>query len=494
MEPSSFQKAIYEVVSSEDCNIMINAVAGSGKTTTLIGCLDEISEFKSAAFIAFNNSIVDELKSRIKRPNTQVTTMHSLCWRALLKQNNYKCKLKPNKSIKYIEKVCRKNDIPKKRINWYMYTFSKLLDLIRQNLCFETDDIIKLGERHSMLISKEDAVMLREILEMMNKNSKEFDFTDMIYRAILDEIKFPKYDFIFIDESQDLSRLQQMVISRIKSRRGRMIAVGDPNQAIYGFAGADVESYEMLKNLFPNTKELPLSVNYRCGSRIIKEAKKINPKIIAFDGNGKGEVKSGFIDDIKEDDWVLCRNVKPLVLTNLYLLSKGIKAYVRGSDIGLGLIAIINKTGSANTKSMLARYKTTIKQERLKMVKRGVKNPDNSEKMEMMRQKLEILFVLSDGIFLTKELKKKIKSIFKDQGKGVCLSTIHKSKGLENDTIHFLCPELIPSRFAEQPWEFKQEKNLEYVAITRAKSKLVYVQDYQTVVDSNKDILKNLEK
>jgi superfamily I DNA/RNA helicase len=375
-----------------------------------------------------------------------------------------------------------------------MYTFSKLLDLIRQNLCFETDDIIKLGERHSMLISKEDAVMLREILEMMNKNSKEFDFTDMIYRAILDEIKFPKYDFIFIDESQDLSRLQQMVISRIKSRRGRMIAVGDPNQAIYGFAGADVESYEMLKNLFPNTKELPLSVNYRCGSRIIKEAKKINPKIIAFDGNGKGEVKSGFIDDIKEDDWVLCRNVKPLVLTNLYLLSKGIKAYVRGSDIGLGLIAIINKTGSANTKSMLARYKTTIKQERLKMVKRGVKNPDNSEKMEMMRQKLEILFVLSDGIFLTKELKKKIKSIFKDQGKGVCLSTIHKSKGLENDTIHFLCPELIPSRFAEQPWEFKQEKNLEYVAITRAKSKLVYVQDYQTVVDSNKDILKNLEK
>jgi superfamily I DNA/RNA helicase len=55
------------------------------------------------------------------------------------------------------------------------------------------------------------------------------------------------------------------------------------------------------------------------------------------------------------------------------------------------------------------------------------------------------------------------------------LSTIHKAKGLENDRIFFLCPELIPSKYATQPWQYEQEANLKYVAITRAKQELIYV-------------------
>jgi superfamily I DNA/RNA helicase len=73
---------------------------------------------------------------------------------------------------------------------------------------------------------------------------------------------------------------------------------------------------------------------------------------------------------------------------------------------------------------------------------------------------------------------------------GVCLSTIHKSKGLENETVHILCPELIPSKFAVQDWELKQEENLRYVAITRAKSKLIYLNDYDTATEEVKEILK----
>jgi len=174
-------------------------------------------------------------------------------------------------------------------------------------------------------------------------------------------------------------------------------------------------------------------------------------------------------------------------------LSKGVKSFLRGSDIGIGLVAIVNKTGCGNTKAVLVRYKTTINQERKRLKDKGVKNPDTTEKIEMMKQKLDILTVLSDGIFLTKQLNEKSRSIFKDKGTGVCISTIHKTKGLENDVVFFLCPELIPSKFAEQPWEFKQEENLEYVALTRAKSKLIYIEDYDTVVESNREILKKLD-
>ena len=73
------------------------------------------------------------------------------------------------------------------------------------------------------------------------------------------------------------------------------------------------------------------------------------------------------------------------------------------------------------------------------------------------------------------QLKDMIANIFSDDVQGIMLSTIHKAKGLENENVYFLCPELIPSKFATQPWELEQEENLRYVAITRAKQKLVYV-------------------
>jgi len=68
-----------------------------------------------------------------------------------------------------------------------------------------------------------------------------------------------------------------------------------------------------------------------------------------------------------------------------------------------------------------------------------------------------------------------IKGIFSDEVKGIILSTIHKAKGLENDRIFFLAPELIPSKYATQPWQYEQEQNLFYVAVTRAKHELIYV-------------------
>ena len=72
-------------------------------------------------------------------------------------------------------------------------------------------------------------------------------------------------------------------------------------------------------------------------------------------------------------------------------------------------------------------------------------------------------------------LKTLISNIFSDDIKGIMLSTIHKAKGLENDRIMFLCPELIPSKYATTDWMFEQEMNLKYVAITRAKKDLIYI-------------------
>jgi superfamily I DNA/RNA helicase len=491
MEDSKYQKRIYKEIVDSNTNIIIGAVAGSGKTTTLIGCLNLVPKGKDIAFLAFNNAIVEELKSRIKRRDVVVTTMHSFCWRSVMKSKGYKSELKPNKSLDHIKKVLIKNKVDIKRTAYYQYILSNIVDLMRMTLTFDKEEVIQLAFHHDINISEEEADMAVEVLKLMDKDDKVFDFTDMIYRVVSEDLRVAKFDYVFVDESQDLSRCQQNIITKILKKDGRLIAVGDPSQAIYGFAGADIDSYTRLKTLFDNTIELPLSVNYRCGTRIVERARKINPQIEPFKENKSGIVRDGFIDEIRSGDWVLCRNLKPLILANLYFLSIGVKSFVKGKDIGVGLISLVNKIGCETTKSMLVKYKQTIQKERMKLIKLGMRNPDNSEKIDGMNQKFDILSVLSEGLSYTKNLKENIKQIFKEQGEGICLSTIHKSKGLENDNVFILCPELIPNRFAVQDWQLKQEDNLLYVAITRAKKKLIFLSDYEEIIENQKKMLQN---
>ena len=85
MKPSKYQKAIYNAFQETNENINISAVAGSEKTTVLLQLLKYIPDDKQALFVAFNNSIVDELKKRIgDRNNVEISTIHSYGWRSIL--------------------------------------------------------------------------------------------------------------------------------------------------------------------------------------------------------------------------------------------------------------------------------------------------------------------------------------------------------------------------------------------------------------------------
>lgn len=493
MVHSKFQLDIFNEVENGDSNIVISAVAGSGKTTTIEECLNIIPHKSDAIYLAFNNTIVDEMKNRLRSTTTLITTMHSFGWKAIMRHTNFKANLNKSKSYKYIEIVLKKNNIKDEKLkSYYFYMMSNMLDLIRQNLICDFDEIIQLGIKYDFLLGEPDVMMISETLSMMNKDKREYDFTDMIYRVVVDKIKLPKYDFIFVDESQDLSKCQQQIVSKIRKINGRMIAVGDPKQAIYGFAGSDNNSYNNLKYMFDNTVELPLSVNYRCGKEIVKEAQKINPQILPAPKAKNGIVRNGFVTEIINSDWVLCRNLKPLVQLNLFLLDRKIKSYIKGYDIGIGLIRVLDKSSKSRVENVLKSYENEIHKEMVKMKKNGVKNPKNSEKIDNMNQKLEILKILSKDLLFTVDLIKRIKQIFKESGEGVMLSTIHKSKGLENHRIFFLLPNLIPNQFATQAWQLEQENNLLYVAITRAKNELIYINEdeFKPVKDKIKELMK----
>lgn len=482
MTPSKYQKAICDTFCNTSDNINISAVAGSGKTTVLIELLNYIPDDKNALFVAFNNSIVDELKKRIGRKNNvEISTIHSYGWHSILSRYGSRVRMNPNKILGKIEMVLKADefqDISVKKHGYYFYIIPKIVDLMRCNLISANEkDIEEMSMYYDLDIGKTEIKIALKVFEKMNADKSQFDFMDMIYQPIIDaHTRMHKYDYVFCDESQDFSRAQQEIIRKSLNRRGRLMTVGDVHQAIYSFAGADAESYEKLSQLNGKSINMPLSVCYRCDKAIVIEAQNIVPEITYSPDAQMGIVKeSNLRDELKQGDWVLCRNLKPLVQTYLWLMKNKIKSKIRGKDIGEGIIGMINKTGAKTLRGMLTLLDLEKNRIISKLKKRGVRHPSLHPKVELFNQRLEVIECLMNEVNSVDALKKLIDNIFSDDVKGIMLSTIHKAKGLENDRIFFLCPELIPSRYATTPWMLEQERNLAYVAITRAKHELIYV-------------------
>lgn len=480
MTPSQYQKDIYDVFQNTSDNINISAVAGSGKTTVLTELLKFIPDDKHALFVAFNNSIVDELKSRIEhKSNVEISTIHSYGWRTILSRYGSKVKLNPNKVMGKVEMVLKEYEegVTRKK-GYYFYIIPKIVDLMRCNLITsEKEEVLKMTLYYDIDVEDFEVELALKVFDKMNKDKSQFDFMDMIYQPVVDpHLRLTKYDYVFCDESQDFSKAQQEVIRRSLNRKGRLITVGDEHQGIYGFAGADADSYSQLSYLNGESRNMPLSVCYRCSKAVVREAQKIVPEISFAPNAVEGEVKLGSMrEHLQQGDWILCRNLKPLVQTYLWLMKNKVKSKIKGKDIGEGILSMINKTGAKTLNVMWRLLEYQKDKLYIKLKKRGIKQPSLHPKMELFEQRLEVIECLMGEVGNVDELRKLIENIFSDDIKGIMLSTIHKAKGLENERIFFICPGLIPSRYATTEWMLTQERNLKYVAVTRAKDTLIYV-------------------
>lgn len=250
------------------------------------------------------------------------------------------------------------------------------------------------------------------------------------------------------------------------------------HNCINAFAGSDIESFNKLKNT-PNTIDLPLSISYRCPKNIVKFAQKIVPEIMFSENAVDGIIDfKSTINDLKDGDMVICRNTTPILKLYVELLNNNIKCYIKGSDIGLNLIDLIKYIETDDIKEMLLKLNEIV----VRYINLNNSECDNIDEIYETQsyndliEKIECLKILSKGLKTKKELISKIYDIFVDENKeGICLSTIHKSKGLEADNVYVLNRHLTPSKFAKQGWELEQEENIEYVSYTRAKKKLGFI-------------------
>ena len=500
-EPSQYQKAIFDYIQHEKGNLVVEAAAGSGKTYTLVKALSLIPQDKRVLMTAFNKDIVKELTKKVKEfPNVEVRTLHGLGM-ILTTRGLGIGGMKPE-GYKYTQLIYNHwQDLTKTNINKlsrnarksFVENTKKLVDFGRFYLATTQSEMIELMIKYDIPCVADEVDVALKVMAIGGKNLDSIDYTDMIWMPHIYDLHLQEceYDFIMVDECQDLNVAERNLVLRCLKEGGRLIAVGDSNQCIYGFSGSDPDSFRAIQSI-PNTVSMPLSISYRCPESVVKFAQNLVPSIEAKQGAEEGVILDCVsLDDVHDGDMVLCRNNAPLLQVYCKLLEQGKRAYIRGSDVGKNLQNIVVGTHQEYLHTNLKQdgvfirlYEDLFNSRKAIMERYGISQED-AMKHETIQAKLDMiraLEVLGADLTTTEQLTKKIEDIFpkNDKGEGIMLSTVHKAKGLEADNVFIACASLMPSKSALDEWQVQQERNLMYVAYTRAKKVLGFLNEEET--------------
>jgi DNA helicase-2/ATP-dependent DNA helicase PcrA len=516
MPRSPEQQAFRDMLEAQPTqSIILNAVAGSGKTTTLIDSLDVMKG--STCLMAFNKKIAVELEERISklspmvRLNTAVGTVHSLGFRAW-KQAGNKSRVEGGK-LNFLLKDFTDGMDRQHPLVMGRHLVRNLVSFAKQggfdlqsdaeflpssNDPFAWSDLIDHfnleGDLDAAGLSPEEAIKAAQtIFKQSNQQLSLIDFDDMIYLPLLHNLKMPQYQNVLIDEAQDTNVTRRELAFRMLKPGGRVIAVGDPHQAIYGFTGADASA---LQNIARRAKAvtMPLSVCWRCDQKIIEHARKVVSHITSFDTEGRGHVDSvpfneDFLDRLQEGDTILCRLNKPNVSVAVGLLRRGRTARIEGRDLGTKLMSHARKAApDMPPLDELLHALGTYQAHQVDLLIRAEKHTAAA----LLEDEIEALIVLIDRCL--EQGKKRFadldflqQELFQDDAhkqRCILLSSVHKSKGLEWPRVYLLGrSDYMPFFKAEMEWEQEQEQNLIYVAITRAKHELIEVTEVKSALD-----------
>jgi DNA helicase-2/ATP-dependent DNA helicase PcrA len=471
--PSKFQKDIFDWVSErKGTHLVVEALAGSGKTTTGVEMLKIIPTTEEVLFVAFNKHIAVELQKRAPS-HVKVSTYHSLGYYSV-RQAFGNVKVDENKVDGILQGIINKWE------NRALYSpIKQLVSLVKANLTGTDDaELTEICDHYGIETNGDADTIFMAVKLVVAKSSQMtnvIDYDDMCWLPIFLNLPMKQYDFLFIDELQDTNKVQIALALKSIKDDGRIVGVGDRHQSLYGFRGADVNAVQnVIDALDANT--LPLSVTYRNPKCVVEL---VLAKFTEIPLECPEWAKEGVIRQITANqatveytpgDMVLCRTNAPLVEPAFSLIRRGVKAIIRGRDIGSNLLALVRKMKCYELRDMLNKLDIYKANEYFKLV-----SAEKTNQAQALEDKVNTIFALSDGISTIVELENRIETIFSDDVEGVVFSSVHKAKGLEAERVYILHPELMPHPMAKKDWEREQERNIEYVAITRTLNELIYV-------------------
>lgn len=492
MTPTPEQEAILALGRSAE-SLYIEADAGAAKTTTLTMLARKLPIVPTLC-CAFNKSIATEMQQRMPG-HVMCQTMNSIGHRTWAKHTGRRLVVESDKTYNHIQEMMQSAAGEEKKALGEAY--SSVLRAVRmaKSAGYVPDSCKSIGKGLTSLEEFLDALSSQidvepddafcgwfiKLLERSISESFEgkIDFDDQVYMPTLFGASFAKYPIIMVDEAQDLSPLNHEMLRKMFG--GRLIAVGDPKQAIYGFRGAHQNSMELLATEF-NMKRMYLHVSFRCPRTVVERARWRAPDMQYPEWAKEGLVSAlseWNADDVPDGAAVICRNNAPLFKVALRFIRAGRGIKLIGNDIGTALIKVMKKFGDGSLPREQVLEAVNNWEETQIAKAREARKASIRDRAECLRVFADFGNTLGESIAYAEHL-------FACSGPIQFMSG-HKSKGLEFDTVYHLDPFLIPSHHALKladegdRSQLDQERNLRYVIETRSKENLFFIETEEMV-------------
>ena len=284
----------YEAVIKTEGPCLVIAGAGSGKTKVLTHKIAYLMQEKhvkpwNILAITFTNKAAREMKERVEKlvgdaaADMWIGTFHSICVRILRKwidRIGYESSfvIFDTSDQKTLVKQCMKQ----LELDDKLFTDRSVLSEISnaKNEMLEPETYAKraVGDFRKEKI----AGVYRMYQEQLKKNNA-IDFDDIINFTIKvlsenpDALEYysEKFKYVLVDEYQDTNKAQFTLVTLLAARYGNITVVGDNDQGIYSFRGADISNILNFEKDFPGTSIIKLEQNYRCTGNILKAANSV---------------------------------------------------------------------------------------------------------------------------------------------------------------------------------------------------------------------------
>lgn len=470
--PTPEQQAIVDAVRTTEVNIIVKALAGAAKTSTLV-LMAHAQPKISILCLAFNKKIAVEMESRLP-PNCVARTLNSLGHRVWGEFLGKRLNLQTSKTYGIVKRLI--DDI--KNADEKSEAYGVMSEIIRAVDVGKACGYVPTGhfpqakglmddDEFFNWLDDEPTDLMWDIIRQASVDSMReslrgtIDFGDQILMPTVFPCSFPQYPLVMVDEAQDLSTLNHAMLRKLLKAKNRLIAVGDECQSIYGFRGAHEDSMNLLEQEF-HCKAFTLSISFRCPQSVVQVARKRAPHMQWPEWAKQGEVRRWDKWEtamLPDDAVILCRNNAPLFNMAIRLLTEGRYPELVGNDIGKGLLKTLNSFGPKDTPMNI------VLDELQRWTSAKVKKSRNPDKVYDHAACLEIFIrkgeTLGDAIAYAEYVM--------NASGPIRMMTGHKSKGLEFHNVFLLDMDLLRTK------ELQQERNLEYVMETRAQETMTYI-------------------
>lgn len=471
---SDEQNAIFAWFASSQGNLIVQARAGTGKTTTIKQAFSHAPEQGQLLYAVFNKKNQKEAAEKITDARVTVRTLHSLGFWFI---KNVWANAQPDDAVETARIVDTGHMVSEdiagiivRIVGFCKNLFTGIPDV---NAVLEVMDARNLGAPEGCELS--DTKLAQIAIDVLNESLKQdvfgrVSFNDMVWLPVAAGWVKPTFDLVVIDEAQDMNMPQLMMAE--KSCKGRICVVGDDRQAIYGFRGAASDGMHLMKQRL-NAAQLGLTITYRCPKSVVALAQEIVPDYSAAPSAPEGDVIAASMEQATESltvgDAVLSRLNAPLMGIALSLLRRGIPARIEGRDIGKQLAGMVRKLKAKSVPDFFKRVSTWGDKQIARIVAGGGKHAQS--KAELINDQVETLTAVAEGCKNVEEIIARITNMFEDSDSArrpaVVCSSVHKAKGLEWGKVV-----LVAASFKNKN-KSQEEANIYYVAVTRAKRTLI---------------------